>query len=320
MSQENAVMDRPENTQSAPQIDLTYYEAQPPRMVDPKSFPPQESLRGKIGESILKLDDVIDAQYPWQILDHDSPGGEKRRNEVKQKKQDEVLGYEMTHTRYWRQFRTPERPPGDTEIEVIYTVGHTRKQSTTVESGIELALGIEKGVFSGALKASLKWTSTTEESFSETQTQRITQNIKGNRWYFYWQTMDEFTIYRREKANPDALVEVKNIVAPSKLVLVDSPNIKQLENVPKPLQASRTRLKPGDSTTFGGWVFANTKVSVKNLSNNDDGQVTLSWAGLGGKILVNVKPGKVASVSKYLPATFRAINSGVCAVEVWTDA
>ena len=223
MSYDEAVMERPIATPVTPEIDLTYYEAQPPQMVDPKFFPPQESLRGEIGQSTLSLDDVIDPAYPWQILDHDSPAGEKRRNAIKQKKQNEVIEYVMTHTRYWRQFQTPERPPGDLEIEVIYTVGCTRKQSTTVETGIELSLGLEKGIFSGSLKASLKWSSTTEVSFSETQTQRVTQQIKGNRWYFYWQTMDEFTIYRREKSNPDALVEVKNIVAPSNLVVVDSP-------------------------------------------------------------------------------------------------
>ena len=86
MSYDNAVMERPAASPSAPQIDLTYYEAQPPRMVDPRYFPPSESLRGEIAQSILTLDDVIDPAYPWQLLDHDSPGGEKRRNAIKQKK------------------------------------------------------------------------------------------------------------------------------------------------------------------------------------------------------------------------------------------
>ncbi len=78
-------------------------------------------------------------------------------------------------------------------------------------------------------------------------------------------------------------------------------------------------MKKGQSHTFGGYVFVKTKVSTKNLSNNDDGQLTLSWAGLGGKILVNVSHGKTISVNRLLPAIFGAINSGVAELEVWTD-
>lgn len=307
-------------TEKLQEIDLSYYEAQPPQMVDAKEFPPLESLKGKYGRVELSLDHVIDPDYPWQILDHDSPGGQKRREEIKQQKAKIVQNYVVTHSRYWQQFRDPEYFPGDRTATYSYTVGHSRTQSTSVEAGLEVSLGLEKGIFSAGIKGSLEWSSRTEESFSESETRTIEQHYQGDCWYFYWQTMDELTVYRRTQANPDALEQVRRVVAPSGLVMTDRFQRPNAEAKPEMrLGAGMVELEKGQSHVFPGYVFANTKVSVKNLSNNDDGELTLSWLSLGGKVILDVGPGKVKSVKKYLPGDFKAINSGVTKLEVWND-
>lgn len=306
--------------ESSTEIDLTYYEAQPPRMVDGKTFPPKESRRGEIGRAELKLDDVIDPDYPWQSIDHDSPGGRKRMEEIKRRKAETVKDYVVVHSRFWQQFREPEYFTGDRTETYSYTIGHTRGQESSVEAGIEMSLGLEYGTFKSELKGSLKWTSRSEESFSESESKTVEQHYKGDCWYLFWQTMTELAVYRRKKESPNVL-ELANItVAPSSLFMIDASPRPKVERIPlKPLRASVTKLKKGESHVFGGYVFANTRVSVKNLSNNDDGQLTLSWLGLGGKIIISVEPDKVATVNRYLPIDFRAINSGVTQLEVWTD-
>ena len=302
------------------EIDCTYYEAQPPRMVDGKTFPPKESMRGVIGRAELRLDDVIDPDYPWQKIDHDSPGGKKRMEDIKRKKAETVKDYVVVHSRFWQQFREPEYFTGDRTETYSYTIGHSRAQSSTVEAGIEMSLGLEYGAFKGELKGSLKWTSRTEESFSESVTKTIEQHYRGDCWYLFWQTMTELAVYRRKKESPNVLEQANIIAAPSGLIMVDPFPRPKVEGRPvKPLRISARKLNKGQTKVFGGYVFANTKVSVKNLSNNDDGELTLSWLGLGGKIIVSVGPDQVEHVSKYLPIDFRAINSGVTQLEVWTD-
>ncbi len=301
------------------EIDPTYHEAQPPRMVDSTAFPPTESLKQELGRTELGLDDVIDPDFPWQVLAHDSPGGKKRVEEIKKKKAQAVQGYVVVHSRFWQQFRTPEYLPGAQTRTYSYTVGRSRSQSSSVEAGIEVALGLEKGIFKGELKGSLKWTTTTEQAFSESETRTVEQQFEGDCWYFYWQTMNELTVFRREKASPDALVQAQRVVAPSSLVMIDRFKVQQPREAPAMrLGAGAVTLKKGQSKAFGGYVFASTKVSVKNLSNNDDGELTLSWMGLGGRIVVNLGPGSVKHVDRYLPVSFNAIDSGVTELEVWT--
>jgi len=304
------------------EIDATYYEARPPQMVDTKAFPPHESLRGEMGRSTLALDDVTDPDYPWQLMDHDSPGGKKRMEEVKRRKADAVQGYVLVHSRFWQQTTDPKHaPPGKYTDTFTYTVGRTRAQSSSVEAGLEVSLGIAKGIFTGSMKGSLKWTSTTETTFSESRTRTIEETYDGNCWFLYWQTMHEMALYRREIGNPDALVLVRAVVAPSSVVMVDRFNLDKLKATQRPgplLGTGSVTLNKGESRDFNGWVFGNTKVSVKNLSKNDDGQLILSWLSLGGRIVIDVGPGAVKQVDKYLPASFKATSSGVTSLEVWT--
>jgi|FrelakmetLWP11LW_1041352.scaffolds.fasta_scaffold17414_1 hypothetical protein len=313
-------MKKAKQVTSSKEIDCTYYEAQPPRMVDGKTFPPTESMRGEMGRAELKLDDVLDPDYPWQMLDHDSPGGKRRMEEIKRRKAAAVKDYVVIHTRFWQQFREPLYYSGDRTEIFSYTIGHNRAQSSSVEAGIEISLGLQEGMFKGELKGSLKWTSRTEESFSESATKTIEQHYQGDCWYLFWQTMTDLTVYRRKKESPDVLEQVKIIVAPSNLVMMDPFPRPKVEGKPKmPLRASTVTLDQGKSHVFGGYVFANTKVYVKNSSNNDDGQLTLSWLGLGGKIIIDLGLEETKHVSKYLPIDFRAINSGVAQLKVWTD-
>ena len=304
------------------EIDATYYEARPPQMVDARAFPPRESLRGEMGRSELKLDDVTDPDYPWQLMDHDSPGGKKRMEDVKHRKAAAVQGYVLVHSRFWQQALDPRHaPPGKYTNTFTYTVGRSRAQSSSVEAGLEVSLGIAKGIFTGSVKGSLKWTSTTETTFSETRTCTTEESYDGNCWFLYWQTMHEMALYRREIGNPDALVLVQAVVAPSSVVMVDRFDLKKL-GAPPPrgqlLGTGAVTLKKGESHNFNGWVFGNTKVSVKNLSDNDDGQLILSWLSLGGRVVIDVGPGAVKQVDKYLPASFKATSSGVTSLEVWT--
>lgn len=303
-------------------IDATYYEAQPPQMVDARAFPPHESLRGEMGRTALALDDVTDPDYPWQLMDHDSPGGKKRMEEVKGKKAAAVQGYVLVHSRFWQQTMDPRHaPPGKYTNTFTYTVGRSRVQSSSVEAGLEVSLGIAKGIFSANVKGSLKWTSTTETTFSESRTCTTEESYDGNCWFLHWQTMHEMALYRRETSQPDALVLVQAVVAPSSVVMVDRFNLDKLEAPSRPGQLLGTgavKLKKGESHNFNGWVFGNTQVSVKNLSNNDDGQLILSWLSLGGRIVIDLGPGAVKKVDKYLPASFKATSSGVTSLEVWT--
>ncbi len=102
--------------------------------------------------------------------------------------------------------------------------------------------------------------------------------------------------------------------------MVDKYQRSDLGAAPEPmLGAGRVTLRKGESHTFGGWVFADTKVLVKNPSSNDDGELTVVWLGIGSKVLVEVSPGKTKTHEQYVPAGFRAINSGVTDLEVWTD-
>ena len=145
--------------------DLTYYPAQPPLMIDPRFFPPLESLPGLIGQADLRLDDVFDPEFPWQNLPHDSPGGERRVADIKARKAATVAGYRMRHERIWRQFKHPKSVPSQVVETFTYTTGRTRQQKATVEQGIEVSLGLTKGIFEAGVKGSLKWTSETEQSF-----------------------------------------------------------------------------------------------------------------------------------------------------------
>jgi hypothetical protein len=300
--------------------DQNYYPAQPPRMTDPRYFPEPESLPGLIGETDLRLDDVTDPDFPWQRLPHDSPGGEKRVKEIKAKKAATVAGYSIRHSRIWRQFKQPKFVPSPLVETIAYTVGRTRKQKTSVEQGIEVSLGLEKGIFKAGVKGSLKWTSETEESFSESETRTTEQHYEGDCWYLYWQTLDILTLYRRTKAAPEDLVEISTVAAPSGLIMVDKYRRADFGAAPGPLlRAGQITLHKGQSHTFGGWVFANTKVLVKNLSSNDDGELTVVWLGIGSKVIVEVPPGKTKIHEQYVPAGFRAINSGVTDLEVWND-
>ena len=304
----------------ATETDITYYPAQPPRMTDPRYFPPSESLPGVIGITDLGLDEVIDPKYPWQILPHDSPGGEKRVKEFKARKSAEIAGYSLHHNRIWRQFKQPKFVPSPSEETISYSVGRTRKQKTTVEEGIEISLGLKKGIFEAGMKGSIKWSQETEESFSESQTKTYQQQYEADCWYLYWQTLDVLTIYRRTKESPDDLIEVNTAEAPSSLIMVDIYKRSDLGKEPGPLLgAGKVTLHKGQSHSFGGWVFANTKVMVKNPSTNDDGELTVVWMNIGKKVIVHVPPGKTKTHQQYVPAGFRAINSGVTDLDVWTD-
>jgi len=300
-------------------IDLSFHEAQPPRMVDSNDFPPGESNRGDFGRVDLKPGDVTDPAYPWQVMAHDSPGGKARRDAVRKAKNDAVLKYVLVHARYWQQFQPPQFLPGDREETVSYTVGREQKKRKTVETGLEVTLGLKGKVLSAEVKASMKWTEQVEESFSESTTRTVTQQLHGNRWYFFWQTMDELTVYRVRKAEPGVLEEVSRVAAPSGVVMMDSfsmPDRAAPEG--QRLGAAAVTLKKGQSTSFGGWVFASTKVYAKNLSDNDDGEATISWMNLGGKIVMTLSPDQTKHTQRYLPASFSVINSGVTDIQVWT--
>ncbi|MFO8082992.1 MAG: hypothetical protein R6U27_01580 [Desulfobacterales bacterium] len=300
--------------------DLNYYPAQPPRMTDPRYFPPSESQHGLIGVADLQLDDVIDPDFPWQLLPHDSPGGQKRVDEIKRQKAAEVAGYHLRHSRVWKQFMQPKFVPSPLVETISFTVGRTRKQKTTVEQGIEVSLGLKKGIFEAGVKGSLKWNREMEESFSESETRTSEQHYEAECWYIYWQTLDILTLYRRTKDSPDVFVEISVAEAPSGLIMVDKYQRSDLGAVPEALLgAGKVTLHKGESHTFGGWVFADTKVMVKNPSSNDDGELTVVWLGIGKKVIVKVPPGKTKTHSQYVPAGFRAINSGVTDLDVWND-
>jgi hypothetical protein len=299
------------------EIDLTFFEAQPPRMVDDRNFPPPESSRGNFGHARLDAEAVQDPGFPWETMAHDSAGGAERREAVRAAKQAQVSHYVLVHAKLWRQFATPQFYPGERTETVGYTVGRSSSKSRAVERDIEVQLGLKGEVLSLGVKGSLKWTSRVEESFSEVHTSSVTQKFAGNHWYFFWQTIDELSLYRARKDATDVLEQVRVLDAPSGVVMMDSHAMP--DRIPGPLlRAGAVKLKKGESTSFGGWVFANTKVYAKNLSDNDDGEATISWAGLGGKILMPLKPGQTKSVEKYLPFTFKVISSGVTQIEVWT--
>ena len=139
--------------------------------------------------------------------------------------------------------------------------------------------------------------------------------------YLYWQTLDVLTLYRRTVAAPDDLVEAAKIEAPSGQVMVDKYRRSSFEVQPKSFGVSggSTTLQKGQSQSFGGWVFANTKVMVKNTSSNDDGELTVVWLGIGSKVVVAVPPGETKTHEQLVPLGFRAINSGVTELEVWSD-
>jgi hypothetical protein len=301
-------------------VDLTYYPAQPPEMTDPRFYPPSESLPGLIGEAGLPLDEVIDPEFPWQILPHDSPGGEKRVAGIKANKVATVGDYRMRRERIWRQFQQAIYVPSPRVETFSYSVGRTRKQKTSVEEGIEASLGLTKGAFALGVKGSLKWTTEAEQGFSESETRTIEQHYEADCWYLYWQTVDVLTLFRRTKAAPDDLVEVSKIESPSGQIMVDKYLRTTFGAAPGPLMgAGSVTLKKGESRTFGGWVFSNTKVMVKNPSTNDDGERTVVWLGIGTKVVVPVPPNKTKAHEQYVPAGFRAINSGVTDLEVWSD-
>lgn len=301
--------------------DLTYYPAQPPRMTDPRFFPPLESLPGLIGQADLGLDDVFDPEFPWQNLPHDSPGGERRVAAIKARKSQAVAGYRMRHERVWRQFKLPKSVPSQAVESFTYTTGRARQQKTTVEQGIEVSLGLTKGIFEASVKGSLKWTSEAEQSFSESETRTVEQHYDADCVYLYWQTLDVLTLYRRTIAAPDDLVEAAMIEAPCGQVMVDKYLRSSFEAVRESFGVSggSTELRKGQSQRFGGWAFANTKVMVKNPSSNDDGELTVVWLGIGSKVVVAVPPGKTKSHEQWVPLGFRAINSGVTDLEVWSD-
>lgn len=300
-------------------IDLTFYEAQPPRMVDARDFPPAESARGDFGRVELRADDVIDPSFPWQNMAHDSPAGKKRRDAVKAARDEQVLKYWLVHAKFWQQFRPPEFLPGDREDTISYTIGRERKQSSTVEQGLEISLGLKGDVFSAEAKASMKWTQQVQQSFSASETKTVTQHLEGNRWYFYWQTVDELTVFRVRKSEPGAMEEVSRVAAPSGVVMMDSFTMpKRAEPSGQKLGAAAVKLNKGESSNFPGWAFAKTKVYAKNLSDNDDGEATVSWMGLGGKIVMSLAPDSTESIERWLPASFKVTSSGVTRVEVWT--
>ncbi len=300
-------------------IDLTFYDAQPPRMVDARHFPPEASARGDFGRVDMALGDVKDPTFPWQDMSHDSEGGKKRRDAVKKAQEEAVLKYVLVHTKYWQQFRPPEFLPGKREETVSYTVGHERRQSTTVEEGLEISLGLKGKVLSAGAKASIKWNQQVQESFSDSHTKTVTQELEGNRWYFYWQTLDELTLYRVCKSEPNVTEEVKSVAAPSGVVMLDSFTMpKRAEPKGPRLGAAAVTLKKGESASFPGWLAAKTRVHAKNLDANDDGEATISWMGLGGKIVMALEPGSTTHVDRWLPASFKVTSSGVTEIEVWT--
>lgn len=310
-------MHRRDDSESEP--DTTFYEAQPPRMVDARHFPPAESARGDFGRVELKLDDVVDSRYPWQNMAHDSPEGKKRRDAVKSAKEEAVRGYVLAHAKFWQQFRPPEYLPGDREDTISYTIGRERSQSSTVERGLEISLGLKSEVFSAEAKTSMKWTQQVQQSFSESETKTVTQHLEGNRWYFYWQTVDELTVYRMRKNEPGVLEEVSRVAAPSGVVMMDGFTMPRREGPGGPrLGAAAVKLKKGESANFGGWVFASTKVYAKNMSDNDNGEATASWMGLGGKVVMKLKPDETKHIDRWLPASFMVTSSGVTEIEVWT--
>lgn len=300
-------------------IDVTFYDAQPPRMVDARHFPPEESARGDFGRVDMTLGDVKDPLFPWQDMSHDSEGGKKRRDAVKKAQEEAVLKYVLVHTKYWQQFRPPEFLPGKREETVSYTVGHERRQSTTVEEGLEISLGLKAKAFSAGAKASIKWTQQVQESFSDSHTKTVTQELEGNRWYFYWQTVDDLTLYRVLKSEPKVLEEVQRVAAPSGVVMLDSFTMpKRAEPQGPRLGAAAVKLRKGESANFPGWVAAKTRVYAKNLNDNDDGEATISWMGLGGRIVMALGPDSTEKVDRWLPASFKVTSSGVTEIEVWT--
>ena len=301
------------------ELDLTYYPAQPPRMTDPRFFPPPESSTGLVGEATLPLDEVVDPDFPWQILPHDSPGGKKRVADIKARKAATVAGYRLRHERLWRQFRAPLSVASPRTETFSYTVGRTRAQKTTVEAGVEVELGLSKGAFSASMKGSLKWTNEVEQTFSETETKTVEQQFEADCLYLYWQTIDVLTVYRESKEAPGKLVEAKRTEAPSGLIMVDKYQRANFRAPGPLLGAGKVTLHPGDGHGFGGYVFDTTKVTVKNPSSNDDGELTLVWFGIGSKVIITVPPGETKAHKQWLPASFRAIDSGVTDLQVWTD-
>lgn len=302
--------------QVATPIDETYHEARPPRMTDGDDFPNRESLRREYGRSELGLDDVIDRDYPWQTMAHDSPAGKQRMEDVKREKAQNVKNYVLTRSKFWRWFKKPDYFPNEKKTIYTYKVGRSRAQKTTVEAGIELSLGLPMDGFTIGLKSDLKWSSEIQESFEESREETSEETFEGDCWYLFWQTVEELTLFRQLRGT-DVLDEVSNIQAPTNLTMVDKNRIRKPSAEIPMLRATQTKLEIGQGCNWAGYPFGNTKVSMK-AEGNDDGELTVTWAGLG-KQIVAVPHDKVTVYESWRPVAFRTTNSGVAPMQVWTD-
>jgi hypothetical protein len=308
-------------------MDINYYETQPPR-IQGTDFPPVDSLHKEYGRSTLSLDDVIDPQYPWQNINTDTPEGIAAAKSIKNQKSAEVSEYVLVRSQYWHQFASPEYFPNDEKLTITIERGSSTTQTSSVEASIEADLGLQKGVFSANVKSSLKWSSSCEESFSESVTITKEQTFKANCWYLYWQTMQELAIYRRTKENPDALSLVKKTVGAMNIEKSDSNMIdSMLENTSSPrLQSGKITLNCGQSHTFGAWVFGETKFTFQNTDKYGEAQATMTWAGMNRDVVnipaKNIDTGEtgIKSVMRYYFAGVSVTNSGnVDGLVVWSS-